>query len=150
MTSFLTPISTNLNLVIDTNQFISVFVFRGKMMKLVFELIIDRKINLYISSALKDELLRKLQEFKVVEGIQSEVLDFIETKGVLVEPSVKVTACRDKEDNFLLELAETAKADYLITRDKDLLDLPKHIWKTTIIIKPEDFLPLLRSLKIIE
>lgn len=34
-----------------------------------------------------------------------------------------VTICRDRKDNFLLALARDAKADFLITRDGDLLTL---------------------------
>ena len=39
-------------------------------------------------------------------------------------------------------------ADYLITRDNDLLVL-KH-WKDTSIILPEDFLPLLRTMSLLD
>jgi predicted nucleic acid-binding protein len=69
---------------------------------------------------------------------------FVEKKGILVEPTVKIEKSRDSNDNFLLELAETTQANYVITRDKDLLVLEN--WKDTIIIKPEDFLPHLRRL----
>jgi uncharacterized protein len=31
--------------------------------------------------------------------------------------------CRDSKDNFLLALAKDGKADYLLTGDKDLLEL---------------------------
>lgn len=147
MTSSSTPISTNLNIVVDTNQFLSVFVFRGKLMKMVFELVIDKKINLYVSATLKDEVLEKLQFYKARQDIRNKVMSFIETKGILLKPTAKVTACRDKEDNFVLELSETAHVEYLVTRDKDLLDLEK--WKRTKIIKPEDFPPLLRSRKLL-
>lgn len=76
-------------------------------------------------------------------------MTFLDTKGVLVQAVAKVTVCRDPEDNFVLELAETVKADYLITRDKDLLELPQKEWKNTKIVKPEEFLPHLRFLKLI-
>jgi len=49
----------------------------------------------------------------------------------------------------MLELAEEAQAEYLITRDKDLLELPQQEWKDTKIIRPEEFLPLLRSLQLL-
>jgi predicted nucleic acid-binding protein len=65
MTSSLIPINTNLNIVVDTNQFLSVFVFHGKLMRLVFDLVIDEKIHLYVSSPLKDEVREKLQFFAV-------------------------------------------------------------------------------------
>lgn len=119
-------------------------------MKLVFELVIDDKIDLYISSILKDELSEKLRYFGVSKQIKKEVMSFIKINGILVEPTIKIRECRDPKDNFLLELAETVKADYLITRDKDLLSLPKSAWKITKIITPETFLPLLRTKKFIK
>lgn len=138
-----------LNIVIDTNQFLSVFVFRGMMMQAVFDLVRDKKINLYISPALQDEIAEKLQFYKADEQIQNMVMLFIKKRGILIEPTVKVDVCRDPEDNFVLALAETAEADYLVTRDKDLLELPQAKWKSTRIIRPEEFLPLLRSLQLV-
>lgn len=118
-------------------------------MKVVFDLILDRKLTLYVSAALKDEVLEKMQYYNVSKQIQDEVMLFMNKLGILIEPKVKVTVCRDPEDNFVLELAETSRADYIITRDKDLLDLPNHEWKGTKIIKPEAYLPLLRTWKIL-
>ena len=45
-------------------------------------------------------------------------IDLIEVKSI-------VTVCRDPKDNFLLALAKDGKADYLLTGDKDLLDIIK-------------------------
>ncbi len=118
-------------------------------MKLVFELVIDGKIDLHISPALKHEVLEKLDYFGVNKQVRNDVINFIEINGILVEPTIKVRECRDSEDNFLLELAQTVKADYLVTRDKDLLSLPKSKWKVTKIITPEVFLPLLRVKKLL-
>ena len=137
-----------LNIVVDTNQFLSGFVYHG-MTKIVFDLILDNKLKLYVSSALKEELSKKLDEFEIKKQAQNEVMFFIGSRGILIEPSVKVDVCRDPEDNFMLELAEEAQAEYLITRDKDLLELPQQEWKDTKIIRPEEFLPLLRSLQLL-
>ena len=43
----------------------------------------------------------------------------------LIEVKRNVTVCRDSKDNFLLALAKDGKADYLLTGDKDLLELKK-------------------------
>lgn len=137
-----------LNIVVDTNQFLSGFIYHG-MAKVVFDLILDNKLTLYVSQALKKEVLEKLQESGVSKQVQGEIMLFIETRGILVKPAVKITVCRDPKDNFMLELAETAHADFLVTRDRDLLDLPNQTWKQTKIIKPEGFLPVLRRMQII-
>lgn len=133
---------------VDTNQFLSGFIYHG-MTKLVFDLTLDNKLALYVSQALKEEVLEKLQLSGIGKQVQDGIMLFMETQGILVKPTVKVTACRDPKDNFMLELAETAHADFLITRDRDLLELPGAKWKNTKIVKPEDFLPLLRSVNIL-
>lgn len=50
----------------------------------------------------------------------------------LIKVRSSVTVCRDPNDNFLLALAKDGKADYLLTGDKDLLDIVK-FGKTKII-----------------
>ncbi len=103
-----------LNIVVDTNQFLSGFIYHG-MMKTVFDLVLDKKLQLSVSSPLKAEVLKKLQEFNIDNIIQSEIMFFMDVRGILVEPTIKIEACRDKEDNFALELSEESQADYLIT-----------------------------------
>lgn len=44
---------------------------------------------------------------------------------------------RDLKDNFLLDLIDFSKADYLITGDKDLLTMK--LFKTAKILSPENF-----------
>jgi putative PIN family toxin of toxin-antitoxin system len=132
----------NLKIVIDTNLFISVFVFRGKLVRIIFELVLQNMLTMYISPKLKQELNRKLRFFGVTKQVHDDVMLLLDTKGVSVDPDVAINVSRDKEDNFLLELAETANVDYLVSRDEDVLIFNK--WKDTTIIMPEDFLPILR------
>ncbi len=51
-----------------------------------------------------------------------------------------VSDIRDKNDLYLLSLAETTQADYIITGDKDLLVLRKHL--KTRILTINEFLSL--------
>jgi uncharacterized protein len=137
-----------LNIVVDTNLYLSLFVFRSVMLHHIFELVTDEKLTLYTSPTQRTELKKKFMEFAVTPEVQETVLFFIKAKATLLNPTIAVNASRDRADNFLLELSEAAAADYLITRDNDLLVL-KH-WKDTIIILPEDFLPLLRTMSLLE
>lgn len=130
-----------LKIVLDTNMILSATLFGGMVEKIV-DLILENKIKFYIPSELMHEVYKKLNDFKADNSV------FIKTgnglqKGIVIKPTVTIIVCRDKEDNFVLELAETADVDYIITRDKDLLEFDS--WKRTKIIKPEIFLPLLRS-----
>ena len=59
---------------------------------------------------------------------------------VKVKSDVKI--CRDKKDNFLLNLSIDSKADFLITGDNDLLVLKKI--ERTIIMSFTDFMEYIR------
>ena len=142
------PLKGNFKIVVDTNLFISVFVFRGQMAKTIFELVLDNTITMYVSPKLRQELNRKLEFFGVTKQVHDDVMLFFDTKGISVDPDISINASRDREDNFLLELSEAAKVDYLVTRDKDLLIFNK--WKDATIIMPEDFLPMLRKLGLLQ
>ena len=143
-----TPTNTPLKIVVDTNQFISVFVFRGQLTKLIFDLVFNGEMAMYVSPILIKEIREKLRFHGASKQTEIDVMTFIDEKGILVEPTIKISVCRDKEDNFALELSETADSNYLITRDKDLLTHKR--WKNTDIIMPEDFLPLLRKMKLLD
>lgn len=56
----------------------------------------------------------------------------MEVIGRLYIPCKMASTCRDPKDDYLLALAQEAKADYLLTGDKDLLVL-EYIGKTQII-----------------
>ena len=49
-----------------------------------------------------------------------------------------VTACRDEKDNFLLSLSRDANAEFLITRDEDLLVLKE--FEGTKILTLKEFI----------
>lgn len=136
-----------LKIVLDTNMIISASVFGG-MVEEIIDLIISNKLKFFISSDLTKEVFKKLNEFQASKAVINKVITVM-GKGTVVIPKIKVIACRDPKDNFVLELAETANVDYIITRDKDLLDLPNQNWKQIKIFKPEEFLPILRRMKLI-
>lgn len=135
--------------VLDTNMFLSAFLFHGNT-KIIFDLILENRLHLYVSSELKNEVLNKMGKYDATKRVKNEIMYFFRERSTTKEPKIELNICRDPKDNFLLELAETAKADYLITRDKDLLSLPKNVLKITKIITPEAFLPLLRTKKLIQ
>ncbi|MDI6689943.1 MAG: putative toxin-antitoxin system toxin component, PIN family [Actinomycetota bacterium] len=51
--------------------------------------------------------------------------------------------CRDPEDDKFIDVALAAKADYLVTGDKDLLVLKNY--RGVKILKPKEFLALMRK-----
>ena len=55
------------------------------------------------------------------------------TKTIVVHPREKISVCRDESDNMLLECCLESKADFLITGDKDLLDVKALPFALTIL-----------------
>jgi len=53
------------------------------------------------------------------------LLESIEEYADYIDVTTRLKLCRDDKDNFLLSLSIDSKAKYLITGDKDLLDLKK-------------------------
>jgi len=59
---------------------------------------------------------------KQLEALISGIAAFV-ANAKLVFPRKHLTLCRDEKDNMVLECCLEAKADFLITGDKDLLEL---------------------------
>ena len=66
-----------------------------------------------------------------------ELLELLETiaEKVEIEPTHFIN--RDPKDNFLLDLIDFSKADYLVTGDKDLL--VHNPFKSATILTPSNF-----------
>jgi len=79
----------------------------------------------------------KLQKFLNEEIIKTFWVSF-NLRVLHVHLRSTVTICRDPKDNFLLALSKDAEADFLITGDKDLLELEK--FGRTIICTLNDFI----------
>lgn len=65
--------------------------------------------------------------------------------AIYLEPGSGQNICRDPSDDYLLALAAASRADYLVTRDQDLLVLQRFL--DTQIIYPARFLQLLAARK---
>lgn len=127
-------------IVIDTNLWIS-FLITKDMVKLD-EIIFSRRGRLVFSQELLDEFVEvarrpKFRRFFSIADIE-EILETIGDYADFVKVKTSVEICRDPKDNFLLALSFDGKADFLLTGDKDLLDLIT--FKGTTIITLAEFL----------
>lgn len=126
--------------IIDTNLWIS-FLITKDFTKLD-EIIFLRKGILVFSQELLDEFLEvakrpKFRRFFTSVDIE-EILETIDEYADFVKVQTKIEVCRDPKENFLLSLSVDGHANYLLTGDKDLLDLTK--FGETTIITISDFL----------
>ncbi|MCR1795918.1 putative toxin-antitoxin system toxin component, PIN family [Leptospira sp. id769339] len=126
---------------LDTNVYISAILFGGKP-RLILEELISGKVIGYISdSILKEvELTLKKPKFKLTEEFISVILSEIEQ---ITEKTTNISlsdysGLRDRDDYHILESSLSAKVDYLITGDQDLLVLGN--LKSLKIVSPEQYL----------
>lgn len=127
-------------IIIDTNLWISFLItnsFSG-----IDNLITTKQVQLLFSWELLDEFMEVTQRPKFKKFFKQKdvqlLIDILDDHAELVSVTSSVEECRDSKDNFLLALAVDGKADYLLTGDKDLLEL-KSI-KSTKIQTIADFL----------
>ena len=134
--------STSWRVVVDTNVFISAFIWGGNPQKII-NLWLSEKITLIISPSLLSEILLVLKRFHFSSAEIKKIKEILETHSLKVIPKKKVNICRDPKDNIILATCQDGKASYLITGDKDLLSLNKI--KTTKILAPKNFLKIYRK-----
>jgi len=127
-------------IVVDTNIFIS-FLISNTFSKLDRHLQ-NNKARFLFSVELLNEFLEVASRPRLKKYFSDKdltrLLDSINDHADFIEVTTHVDICRDKKDNFLLELCNDGKADYLITGDEDLLVLKK--FKKTTILKIADYL----------
>ena len=117
-----------IHVVLDTNIYLSGFIFGGKSRK-VLEYAIESKIRVHISNEILNEIATVLKrpKFGLNERQVRFVLNEIELLSETCEPSESISnVCRDVKDHIILECAVESKADYIVSGDDDLLSLKKY------------------------
>lgn len=110
--------------VFDTNVLVAAFVTEGVCAKLLGRAR-RKQLNLVISPFIlkefEDVLLKKFTASK--EQIRSAIKLISEVAQIVSHASVVSGICRDPDDDQILSCALSAEADYLVTGDRDLLEL---------------------------
>lgn len=125
--------------IFDTNVWISFLI--GKQLAKLKSPIVDQRILIITTHQLIAEIQEvtrreKLQKYFKKESV-ADLLDLLDTIAEKVHISLTHFINRDPKDNFLLDLIDFSKADYLVTGDKDLLEL--NPFKTAQILTPTEF-----------
>lgn len=123
--------------VFDTNVFVSAILFGGAPRELLLAAL-DGQFRLSISRPLLAELDRVLRHKFNYDPLASELLKReVVALCTLVGPGETITACRDPDDNRVLECAAAADAEYIVSGDQDLLSL--HPFRGIQILSPASF-----------
>ncbi|AFZ49220.1 putative toxin-antitoxin system toxin component, PIN family [Dactylococcopsis salina] len=132
---------SNSRIVIDTNVIVSALIFSNSTTMRAFSLAQTRGIILMsfdLISELIDVLNRKKFDRYVSRETRETFLASLSTETELIETTEAISICRDPKDNKFLELAVSGNASYIVTGDKDLLEL--HPFQDVLILTPADFI----------
>ena len=129
----------NVRVIFDTNVWISFLI--GKRLAKIKQYISDGSITIITTEQLLTEIKmvtsrEKLKKYFPAESV-TELVELLETiaEKVIIRPTHFIN--RDPKDNFLLDLIDFSKADYLVTGDKDLVE--HNPFKTANILSPTEF-----------
>lgn len=131
--------SKSIKVIFDTNVWISFLI--GKRLKKIKQYISDGRIIIITTDQLLNEIQVVTQKEKIKkyfpEESVKELIHLLKTIAKSVEIKQTHFISRDPKDNFLLDLIDYSKADYLVTGDKDLLE--HNPFKTAQILTPSKF-----------
>lgn len=118
-----------LKIVLDTNILISAFLWDGNEAEL-FREIEKNKVKFYTSFEIINEVenvirRKKFNELLIKAKISAEEIieKIISLSNFVIGKKLNLNICRDPKDNKFLECAKLAKADIIVSGDKDLLIL---------------------------
>ena len=132
-----------MKVILDSNVVVAAFSSRGLCQSL-FELCLDR-YTIIISDHILSEISRILhKKFKMPREKVGAIVDYLNEFCECSDyEKLENAVCRDKDDDEILALAQSTKADYIITGDKDLLVLKN--FDSIPIVPPRQFWDIARK-----
>ena len=125
-----------MRIVIDTNVLIDGFKDEHSYEKRIINAVINGEIEAFANKQtlrenrfIANNLIDSSEYHKELNSLFAQITDVINRRQVQI--------VRDKEDNKILESAVEARADYLITSDKALLEIEKY--RGVKIVTPIEF-----------
>lgn len=130
-----------MKVIIDTNLWISFLL--GHQTSFVRRMLTDLRFDVYVCSRLIEEIRDVASRDKIRRRVSptdvEDLLTIIHAfcQFVIIDTEAPTTAIRDPKDLYLLSLADTIGADYIVSGDADLTDLGQY--NQTRILKLADF-----------
>lgn len=125
-----------IKVVIDTNALIDGSDDFYHYAARILDLVIAGNIAAYVNhGTLRENQL--LVSRKVYDEAYLRKLEYFFGALNIVRTTERIQACEDEEDNKILEAAVAAKADYIITSDRHLLDMEK--FRGIKMVRPNEF-----------
>jgi uncharacterized protein len=123
------PRKGRLPVVFDTNVIVAQLLSKTRRSanSRVFDLwLAQRQLQLIVSPPLIEEYLELLRRIEIAEDRIARFHQRLLTAQTVtrVNPGKRFQLSRDADDDFLLATAHAGRAQYLVTNDRDLLDIP--------------------------
>ena len=127
-----------MKIVIDTNVVIS-GVFFGGTPRRIIEAVSNEAVHAYATPAIIDEYIDVVEEMvsRRQGKLDGRILIPLIKKLSVILPESSIKLSRDPDDDKFIECATDAKAEYIISGDKDLLDIAEY--QNVKIITAHDF-----------
>ena len=118
-----------MKILFDSNLWISFMI--GKRLSSLADVLCRHDVEVYVSEQELDEIRRVIAREKFNKLISAEtryyffemVYDVCFVTDISVEAKSDI---RDPKDLYLLSMAESVPVDYIVSGDKDLIDLKEH------------------------
>jgi hypothetical protein len=138
-----------MNIVIDTNIFISAAFWSGASEKIILK-VEGKEISLVLSKEIIKEFSKVLNYDEIKNKVKDKNLEMkytlhkIISISEIVEPTQKLQIVEDDpDDNKFIEAAVEGNASYIISNDKHLLNIGE--FNGIKIIQPDEFLRILEN-----
>lgn len=148
------PRKAPLKAVLDTNVFVGRFLARHPQSAnrvVIRSWLVRRQFHLVVSREIIEEYLRIFRE--VLEFDAETVARWqerFERRRIVkkVNPKIKPMLSRDPNDNMFIAATQAAKAQFLVTNDRDLLEISAEdkLRLPFVIVTPQEFLKHLEQL----
>jgi len=137
-----------MRIILDTNVIVSALIQRSYPFFIVDRILAETSLELCISETLFAEYIEvlnrsKFSRFTDFHAKAQTLLADIENRALKFAPTVHIDIITENADNRLLELAETCKADCLVTGNTKDFTMPQY--KGTTIVSPKDLFELLNQ-----
>ncbi|MCL2313615.1 MAG: putative toxin-antitoxin system toxin component, PIN family [Firmicutes bacterium] len=135
-----------LRIVLDTNVWVSALIWGGKPATII-EAAEQGKIDIFISEFIVEEISQVLSYPKIekvyhTQLTRQQLMEQILKNTKIVEITTKLEAIKEHPaDDKIIECAASAKADYIISGDKHLLNVSSY--QKTPILPVSDFIKLI-------
>lgn len=129
-----------MKVILECNIWISFLLSRQNC--LLQRMLMDTRFDIYVCKELLSEITNVARREKIRKRVSEDelqqllkIIDAFCKKNIISQ--IAESIIRDPKDLYLLSLAETIDANFIVSGDKDLTDLSQHL--KTRIIKLADF-----------